>query len=80
MNLEKTKWTQLHIDTTTTPWTTYICVSYIWTALTDSKWRIIKVDADWNVYFPKDTVRGIVSDRMEFLPWSISSYTFTYNY
>lgn len=70
-----------------TDWSnTYICESEIWTSENENKWRIIKIDNDWNVLYPKWNVQiwtwewvNKPTDLFMFKPSDYSTLNFSYN-
>lgn len=73
------KWIEFQtvIDTTTTPWYTYICKWEIGRATTSSYWQIKRIDSNWNKQRPKNS-KWNPSDDFEFIADNKALYTYSY--
>lgn len=62
-----------------TSWTdTYISEAFPWTPSNIKKWRITKIDTNWQVSYPKNTL-NFPSAEFEFIADSALTYTYWYN-
>lgn len=70
---------QTIIDTTSTPWSTYICKAQPWFASSEAKWQIKLIDANWNKKYPIRADGLNVSEDFEFIADNRASFTYAYS-